>query len=246
MPGALGAITGGLYCSGGNNDSTTAFIAATNLVSVASDTKDPTIGHVRFVIVDYPTLSSLSFPDLAVVGSEFIIARNPKLTTIEFPSLKSVTGNVDITGDFQVLELPSLSYVGGNINLQTSFASFMCPLFANTSVVGSYACSVGVNDPQPLVADNSSTNPSPVNVISIANTEPPASATSSIAGSSFVSSTSQVTSSPSSQTSLFTSTSPSLSATPGSASSSASASSMSLSIIVFAISFTQILTVFWM
>ena len=195
IPVALNDITGGLYCSGGGTDSTTDTIIGRRMINIASDPTEPTTGHVGFVIVDYPTLSSLMFPDLAVVGSDFIIARNPKLTTIEFPSLKSVTGNVDITGDFHTLDLPSLSLVNGSLNLQTSSSNFACPQFGDVEIRGSYACSVGVSNPQPLTVDNSSTNPTPVN----------ASSPSSIASSSLIASTSGSASQTPSSSSLPTS-----------------------------------------
>jgi hypothetical protein len=242
MPVALNAITGGLYCSGGNNDSTTKSIIAETLGTVASNTTDQTIGHAGFVIVDYPTLSLLTFPDLATVGLDFIIARNPKLTTIEFPSLKSVSGNVDITGNFETLNLPSLSFVGGSFNLKTSSASFICPQFLNVSIHGPYSCSVGVNDPQPLPADNSTTNPTPVNVISVVNSQSSASVSASVRSSSSVSSTSV---SPS-HTSVSSSSTASSSATPGSITSWVSASSVMIWIIVFVITFTQILNTCWL
>ena len=238
MPAALNAITGGLYCSGGSNDSTTKSIIAETLNTVASNTTDQTIGHAGFVIVDYPTLSSLSFPDLTTVGLDFIIARNPELTTIEFPALKSVSGNVDITGNFQTLNLPSLSFVGGSFNLKTSSASFICPQFLNVSIHGPYSCSVGVSNPQPLPADNSTTNPTPVNVISVVNSQISASISSSIRSSPSVSSTPVSPSHTSSSTA-------SSSATTGSITSWTSASSVMLWIIVFVITFTQILHTSW-
>ena len=111
FPTSLGAITGGLYCSGGANDNTTGSINAQKLFSIGTDLTERTTARVGFVIVDYPTLTSLSFPDLTTVGSDFVIARDPKLTTIQFPALKSVIGNLDISGDIDILELP-FSYAG--------------------------------------------------------------------------------------------------------------------------------------
>ena len=64
FPTSLDAITGGLYCSGGDNDTTTGSINAQKLYSIGSDITERTTGAVGFVIVDYPTLTSLSFPDL--------------------------------------------------------------------------------------------------------------------------------------------------------------------------------------
>ena len=235
MPPRLGAITGGLYCSGGNNDTTTNLISAVALASIATVPDEASTGRVGFVIVDYPSLSTLSFPDLTTVGSEFVIARNPKLVNIGFDNLKSVTGNVDITGNFEVLQLPALEAVNGDINIQTSSASFVCPLFANVSIVGLYACSVGVNDPQPLAADDYSTNPTPVNPIaaSVPSSSTTGSVSSSIASSSSSASTSNAASS----------NSPSSSATAGSTTKS-SASSTRISGIVLWIGFAQILCFF--
>jgi len=243
MPSSLGAITGGLFCTGDSTDSATNFILAQSLASVAPILTDQTIGKVGFVIVDYPDLSSLSFPQLAAVGSDFIIARNPKLAIIEFPDLTSVRGNVDITGDFQSLNLPALSYVGGNVNIQTSSASFVCPIFRNTSILGSYLCTVGLNNPQPLPADNSSTNPSAVNPIAVPAESSPSVSNSGISTSSVTSTIfSQILSSSTSQTTGVVSPStafPSSSTTGGSASSSVRASSVSFLVLGFAITLTQ-------
>jgi hypothetical protein len=245
MPESLVAITGALYCGGRGNDTTTDSINARHLVTTGTDVTDPTIGRVGFVIVDYPTLSSLSFPDLAAVGPDFIIARNPKLTTIEFPTLKSVSGNLDITGNFEVLELPSLSLVNGSVNLQTTFPTFNCPLFGNVVILGAYTCSVGVNNPQPLLADDSSTNPTPVNAIAagIANSSSsfispvfisapisaPISVSASVSASVSISvAITAVTTSPS-QTSSFSSISPSSS--PTAAKSSASFTEISFTFL---------------
>ena len=238
MPPVLGAITGGLYCSGGGNDDTTDSINAQALGAVASDPTEASTGHVGFVIVDYPTLSTLSFPDLRTVGSEFIIARNPRLATIGFGNLRSVTGNVDITGDFEVLQLPALAVVNGDVNLQTSSASFVCPLFANVSITGVYVCSVGVSDPQPLVADNSSTNPVPINAVSASVVQE---------SSSSVSSSSVASSVGSPVSSAIVSTSPSSSASSSAtgASTKSSASSTRISIVTLWIGIAQVLCVFW-
>lgn len=169
MPATLREITGGLYCSGGAADNTTDFILGSALDSVATDSTDPTTGQVGFVIVDYPSLSSLEFPQLEFVGSDFIIAKDPKLAIIEFPKLAFVQGNVDITGNIQSVDLPALLYVGGNVNIQTSYINFVCPPFTNTTILGGlYNCSIGSNNPEPLSEDDSSINPSAVNVISVA------------------------------------------------------------------------------
>ena len=165
MPKSLNAITGGLFCGGGGDDTTTSSINAQDIADIASDPTEPTVNNVGFVIVDYPALSSLAFPNLAVVGSNFIIAQNPKLTTIQFPSLRSIRGNLDVTGNFQILDLPSLSLVNGSVNIQTSSGSFSCPLFASVAILGTYECSVGTNNPQPLTQDDPSTNPNPINEI---------------------------------------------------------------------------------
>lgn len=239
MPAELGAITGGLYCSGGGNDTTTDSINAPVLASVATNPTEPTTGGVGFVIVDYPTLTSLTFPDLTAVGSNFIIARNPRLTTISFPSLKSVTGNIDVTGDIQFLELTSLTLVNGSINIQTSLASFSCPLFEQVLILGAYSCSVGVNNPQPLPADNSTTNPTPINPI-------PASipSSSSVVSSSISSVSGNSLSSQSTSTSAAQSATSSPSSTAGSTKSSAS--STSISGIGLIIGFTQISCLFFL
>lgn len=248
MPSALQSIAGGVYCSGRSVDETTDSIQAENLTTVASDSTDPTVGSVGFVIVDYPTLSSLSFPSLIDVGSNFIIARNPKLSTIVFPSLKSVNGNVDITGSFETLDMTSLALVNGNINLQSSSASFVCPMFDNVVVRGNYACSVDVDNPQPLAADNSSTNPTPADdsfATTIVSTSSPASAlSSSIVSSAFSSIASVITSSFVSQTPSLSGTSPTSSAKGGSTTSSAS--STRFSGISLKAELTQVsISIFW-
>jgi hypothetical protein len=243
MPPVLGAITGGLYCSGGGNDNTTDSIYAQALGAVASDPTDASTGHVGFVIVDYPTLSTLSFPDLRTVGSEFIIARNPRLASIGFGNLRSVTGNVDITGDFEDLQLPALAVVNGDVNLQTSSASFVCPLFANVSITGVYVCSVGVNDPQPLGADNSSTNPVPIDAVAASGVQGPSSSVSSASVASSVSSSVSGAIVSTSPTKSASGNLPSSSATAGSTKSSAS--SIRISVISLWIGIAQVLCVFW-
>jgi hypothetical protein len=193
LPSTLQSLSGGLYCSGNGVDETTDSIEAEGLTNVASDPTDSSVGSVGFVIVDYPTLTLLSFPNLITVGSNFIIARNPKLTKLDFPSLKSVNGNIDITGSFQVVNMTSLTLVSGSINLQSSSASFVCPRFDNVTIRGTYACSIDVTDPQPLAADNSSTNPTPANAILATTTTGPStsSVSSSIASKSTFNSASQ-------------------------------------------------------
>lgn len=230
MPSNLSAITGGLYCSGGNTDNTTDSINGQALTSVASDPSEPTTGGVGFVIVDYPTLTSLTFPDLTTVGSNFIIARNPKLLTIDFRSLKSVTGNVDITGNIQILELPSLALVNGSVNIQTSLASFVCPLFETVVILGEYACSVGLNFPEPLPVDDPDTDPAAINVIS---------ASIPVPWSSMISASSTSTQSASSSTSRNSGSSASAAVT------TSSASPKRFSGIVFWIGLTQVLCLFF-
>jgi len=199
MPSALQSITGTLYCSGQGLDQTTDSIEGNSLSTVASDQTDS--GTIGFEIVDYPTLTLLSFPRLNTVGSSFVIARNQKLTTIEFPSLTSVKGNVDITGSFQSVNMTSLTLVNGNINLQSSYANFVCPRFDNITITGTYACAVNVDNPQPLPADNSSTIPTSLNAsatatsVSASLSSTVSSPTSSATGSSTTSSASSISSS---------------------------------------------------
>jgi hypothetical protein len=159
LPPSLQAVTGGLFCSGASLNYTPDTIEATGLISVASNRSDPSIGGIGLVISDYQNLTTLNFPSLTSVGSNFVLARNELLDIIEgFSNLGRVGGNLDITGNFSSLEFPSLTSVGGNLNVESSNSSFECPSISRSIVNGTFVCKGDVTSPQPLVADNATTD----------------------------------------------------------------------------------------
>jgi hypothetical protein len=160
---------------------------------VGLDKADTSTTGVGVVISDYDALTTVSFPNLTTVGSNLVLIGNPLVTNVNgFNSLVAVSGNVDITGNFHTLEFPNLAVVNGSFNVQSSAENFTCPDFSNVSVKGSFACAGNVANPQPLIGDNSTTNPT-----SLANmTTPNATGTPGVTSTS--SSTASSNSSPTS------------------------------------------------
>jgi hypothetical protein len=185
IPDSVKAITGGLYCSGAAANYSTDTIKGDSVSSIAGDSKDTSIGQIGMVISDYVALATFSFPSLQSVGSNLVLARNPVLTTIDgLQSLGFVNGNLDITGSFDTLLLPALAKVNGKINIQTNSSSFVCPSFSNVTVQGSITCLSKIVNPQPLSADNATTNttlPASVSIPSLLSSS--ASSASSLASS---------------------------------------------------------------
>ena len=156
----LTTVTGGLLCSGMAVNYSPNAIEALGLNRIASDQSDSSNQNTGLVISDYQNLTTLKFPSLTYIGSNFVIARNPNTSAIEgFQSLITVAGNLDITGTFDSFALPNIAFVGGNFNVQSSSKIFQCPDINRTVVHGTkFVCAGNVTNPQPLVADNSTTN----------------------------------------------------------------------------------------
>jgi len=149
FPASLKEITGSCVCDGGNMTQLVRAITASSLTSVGTSPNSAGI-----VVSNYANISSLSFPKLATVGSNLVISNNPSLNTINgFGSLNAVTGNVDITGDFESFELPSLAFVNGSFNVQST-KNITCPDLLNMNIKGSATCQGNVANPQPLMEDS--------------------------------------------------------------------------------------------
>ena len=160
LPPSLHTVTGGLFCSGASLTYLTDTIVAISLSRIGSDQSDNSINGVGLVISDYSHLTTLNFPNLTFIGSDFVLARNPVLQNIDgFGAVKTVNGNLDMTGDFDTLSLPNLTFVEGNFNVESSSKTFQCPAIDRTVVHGAnFVCVGNVANPQPLVIDNSTTN----------------------------------------------------------------------------------------
>lgn len=159
LPNILTTVTGNLFCSGAGVNWSINAISALSLNSVAASTSALTTLQ-GFVISDYFNLTQISFPNLTTVGSNVILARNPLVKAIDgLKALSQINGNLDLTGNFDVLDLTGLKSVSGSINIQTTSMSFACPDFGNVTVKGKISCSGNVANPQPLTNDNSLTVP---------------------------------------------------------------------------------------
>ena len=193
----LTTVTGGLFCSGDGDNYTTSTIAASGLRSIFSNESSPVFLSIGLVISDYQNLSTLSFPALTAVESNLVLARNPLLRKIDgLQSLATVNGNLDITGNFDVLDLPSLRFVNGFLNVKSSSSAFQCSQLNESSVIvtGAFSCEGNVFDPQPLAADNSTTNATaaaPSTSTSVTPTTPTSSSSSPPTSSSSSSRTSE-------------------------------------------------------
>jgi hypothetical protein len=135
-------------------------IDAQGLQQIASDQTDNSFSGAGLIITDYQILTTINFPNLTYIGSNFVIARNPNASAIDgFLALQNVAGNLDITGNFDTLSLSNLGHVGGDFNVQSSSKEFKCPQINRTSIQGStFVCAGSVADPQPLGVDNSTAN----------------------------------------------------------------------------------------
>jgi len=161
LPASLQTVTGGLFCTGLGVNGFMAVIEGQGLKAVATDENETASMGTGFVITDYPNLTTLNFPSLEMIGSNFILTRNDQLVTLTgFENLTTVKGNVDLTGGFQNVAMPALQDVSGSVNIQSTSDTFQCPV--NSDVVSgnsTFVCEGSVRNPQPLAVDNSTTNP---------------------------------------------------------------------------------------
>ena len=160
LPPSLHTVTGGLFCSGASLTYLTDTIVALGLGTIASDKSDNSLKDVGLVISDYLHLTTLNFPNLTTIGSNFVLARNPLLQTINgFEDIQRINGNIDMTGNFDNVSLPNLKSVEGNFNVESSSPTFVCPDINKTAIHGTiFICTGDVANPQPLSVDNSTTN----------------------------------------------------------------------------------------
>jgi hypothetical protein len=147
----MSSVSGGLFCSGSALNYSTSAISALGLTAVSLNSQDAAGNVVDFVIADYDNLTSLSFPKLAEIGSNFVLTRNPMMRELNgFEALARITGNLDITGSFDTLSLPNLQLVSGSVNIQTTSSNFTCPISNQGMVQGNFVCRGNVANPQPL------------------------------------------------------------------------------------------------
>ena len=79
LPPSLVIVTGGLFCTGTGLNYSTTTIEADGLSGIGSDENDTSIQEIGLVISDYTQLTTLNFPRLTGIGSNFVLARNPLL-----------------------------------------------------------------------------------------------------------------------------------------------------------------------
>jgi hypothetical protein len=76
-----------------------------------------------------PSLTTISFPNLTILGSQFQLANCSSLEAINgFPRLSRIGGSLNLLGNFSSISFPSLEYVGGNVMIVSSDPAFNCPL----------------------------------------------------------------------------------------------------------------------
>jgi hypothetical protein len=79
-------------------------------------------------IVNDTSLTNTSFPQLTQIGGTFLIANNTNLLVISgFDQVSTVGGSIDWTGDFNNASLSSINDVRGGVNVQSSSNTFICP-----------------------------------------------------------------------------------------------------------------------
>lgn len=161
LPPSLKVLTGSCLCNGGADTDSVDAISAQGLTSVATDPSDQGAKSVGLVVTNYNNLKTVNFPNVTTIGSNLVMSGNPSVNDVSgFNSLNAVSGNVDITGNFDSLALPSLAFVNGSFNVQTTSTNFTCPDFSMVAIKGSFVCKGNVANPQPLENDNSTSNPS--------------------------------------------------------------------------------------
>lgn len=188
FPPTLQEVTGGVFCTSSGLAQSSPVITAMGLTTIGSDSSDPSFQGIGLVVVDYPNLTTMNFPNLTSIGSDFIIARNPVFQQINgFQALRTVSGNLDITGDISTLLFPNLMNVHGNIHVVSSMPGFPCSgLNSQVQYTGGYQCIGAVPNPQPLSLDQLKTNvtfTSANSSVSTTSTSPTSTQTSSATSS---------------------------------------------------------------
>jgi hypothetical protein len=90
--------------------------------------------------------ANISMPLLESIGGGLAIKNNTALETIDgFPLVETVSGGIDLLGDFNKVELPSLKDVKGSVNVQSStdisnFCDFFFNLQKTKAIQGSTKC----------------------------------------------------------------------------------------------------------
>jgi hypothetical protein len=82
-----------------------------------------------FQFWELPLLTTISFPNLTILGSQFGLSNCSSLEVINgFPRLSRIGGTLNLLGNFSSISFPSLEYVGGNVMIVSSDPAFNCPL----------------------------------------------------------------------------------------------------------------------
>ena len=102
--------------------------------------------------VNCTSLTNMSFPQLTSIGGTFLIANNTQLSTIGgFDQVTTIGGSIDWTGSFNNASLPAINDVRGGVNVQSSSSTFQCPfpnIQSNGVVKGKgFVCTGNVANP---------------------------------------------------------------------------------------------------
>jgi hypothetical protein len=122
----------------------------TSLTSISAP--NLTVVGESLSFVNCSSLTNLSFPKLTEVGGTFLIANNSQLKTIGgFNAVQTIGGSIDWTGSFDNASLSSIQDVRGGVNVQSSSSIFTCPFpeIQNNGVVKGkgFVCTGKVTNP---------------------------------------------------------------------------------------------------
>jgi len=98
-------------------------------------------------------LTNITFPILKTIGGGFQIQNNTKLTEVSFPQVQSIGGALDFYGAFTSVTLPALKDNRGAFNIQSSGdISSSCTTFngekgANNVIKGKFVCAGSQSTP---------------------------------------------------------------------------------------------------
>lgn len=130
LPPSLHTVTGGFICNASGLTSSPVSIKAAGLNAVLSSPNETSsLSNLGMVITHYPVLTSIEFPNLTTIGSNFVLTENPKLQIINgINAVAEISGNLKIIGNFSTLQLPKLATIGGDVDIESSAADFVCPI----------------------------------------------------------------------------------------------------------------------
>ena len=130
FPPSLHTVTGGFVCNASGLTSSPSTIRATGLNTVLSSPNETSaLSGQGMVITNYPALTSIEFPNLTTIGSNFVLTENPKLQVINgINSMAQIYGNLKILGNFSTLQLPNLTTIRGDVDIESSATDFVCPI----------------------------------------------------------------------------------------------------------------------